>query len=102
MNQKFQVINESFVCSHCGLLVPEAESTCRNHCIHCLWSKHVDIFPGDRKETCHGMLKPVEILLERGEMTEIIFQCEKCNKKRQNRIAPDDDREELMKIWSNR
>ena len=40
----------SFRCHHCRADVPEdAPGTRnRNHCPFCLWSRHVDIEPGDR------------------------------------------------------
>jgi hypothetical protein len=40
---------EPFVCEHCGKAVePLAKGSYRNHCPHCLWSKHVDdVGPGE-------------------------------------------------------
>ena len=50
---------ENFVCENCGEKVEGNGYT--NHCPNCLWSKHVDINPGDRAETCHGLLKPIAV-----------------------------------------
>ena len=51
MEQKRFVKNDSgFVCSHCGKKVEPLGYTSRNHCPFCLWSRHVDIFPGDREK----------------------------------------------------
>ena len=55
----FTVIDEEFVCENCGSKVKKLGYSCRNHCPNCLYSKHVDKNPGDREETCHGMLEPV-------------------------------------------
>ena len=42
---------EAFVCTHCGRTVPgDAPGTSqRNHCPHCLRSRHVDVTVGDRR-----------------------------------------------------
>ena len=99
--KRFIKINESFICEVCGHKNPMADTTCRNHCQKCLCSKHVDINPGDRAETCHGVLRPLAIQVCGGEMRTIIFRCEKCGMKRKNKIASDDDREQLIQIFSN-
>jgi hypothetical protein len=43
---------DGFTCLHCKLRVPgQAWGTKhRNHCPACLWSRHVDITPGDDSE----------------------------------------------------
>ena len=52
---------EDFVCEHCGTKVVGDGYT--NHCPKCLWSKHVDIMPGDRAEDCQGLMRPIDIKL---------------------------------------
>jgi len=59
--KKFKMIDEEFICENCNTIVKPLGYTARNHCPKCLYSKHVDILPGDRKETCHGLLKPIGI-----------------------------------------
>lgn len=56
---KFQKKIEDFVCTHCATEVTGTGYT--NHCPRCLWSKHVDIKPGDRAETCGGMMEPTAV-----------------------------------------
>ena len=56
MAGKFTEIDEEFICEHCGKKVTKLEYSCRNHCPFCLYSKHLDINPGDRAEKCHGLL----------------------------------------------
>ena len=58
---KFKMIDEPFTCEVCGKQIKPLGYTARDHCPYCLSSKHVDINPGDREATCHGILKPVAI-----------------------------------------
>ena len=53
----FTRTKEDFVCAHCGAQIEGSGYT--NHCPKCLWSKHVDIDPGDRASTCTGMMEPI-------------------------------------------
>ena len=98
MQKRFTVINEGFDCSVCGHKNPPAAKTCRNHCRECLHSVHVDQNPGDRLEDCGGILKPVKIQVERGEMANIEFICQRCRKRRKNKLAEDDNREKALEI----
>ena len=59
MAGNFTEIDEEFICDNCGRRVPKLGYSCRNHCPYCLYSKHVDVNPGDRAEECHGVLEPV-------------------------------------------
>ena len=52
--KKFIKVKEDFVCEHCGAEVKGDGYT--NHCPKCLWSKHVDVHPGDRAAECGGMM----------------------------------------------
>jgi len=54
---KFKKRKEDFFCENCGENVSGDGFT--NHCPKCLWSKHVDVFPGDRKGSCNGLMKPI-------------------------------------------
>lgn len=55
--------------------------------------------PGDRAETCKGILKPIGIEVKQGEMQSIQFECVKCKKRSRNKIAEDDDRDALFKVF---
>lgn len=46
--KRFNMINENFICENCNKEVLKSEYTARDHCPYCLYSKHVDINPGDR------------------------------------------------------
>ena len=95
--KRFNMINEDFVCEHCGMEIKKADKTARDHCNYCLYSKHVDINPGDRSNTCKGLLKPVGI--EKFKDTyKIIYKCEKCGSAHKNIVASDDDMELIIEL----
>ena len=58
---RFTMRDEDFICDVCGEKVSPLGYTARDHCPKCLCSKHVDIMPGDRKNTCLGLLEPIGI-----------------------------------------
>lgn len=94
-NPKFQRRIEDFICEQCGAQVQGDGFT--NHCPRCLWSKHVDIHPGDRAEACQGLMAPVAIESRR-EGYRIQFRCEKCGLERWNKSAPEDNFDRLLEI----
>jgi len=96
--KKFQRSKENFVCVHCGSLVRGNGYT--NHCPHCLWSKHVDIYPGDRQERCQGMMQPMKVGLKKGQFI-ITHRCCKCGKEKTNRISSKDNLEFILQRLSN-
>lgn len=95
--KKFNMIDEEFICENCGKRVNKLNYTARDHCPFCLYSKHVDINPGDRSNKCHGLLKPIEI--EKFKNTyKIIYECTKCHKNHKNIMANDDDFNVIIEI----
>ena len=96
--KKFKMIDDFFICENCGQKVYPLGYTARDHCPNCLYSKHVDINPGDRKEKCHGLLKPVDIEKSKKAGYKIIYECEKCHKIRKNIMASDDDINQIIKL----
>ncbi len=101
MPKKFKMIDEDFICESCGKTVHKLEYTARDHCPFCLVSKHIDINPGDRLETCHGKLIPINVEKFKGDNLKIVYKCEKCNQIRKNIVAKDDDFDEILKIMAN-
>lgn len=93
--EDFRKMNDSFVCEHCGSQVVPAEKTSRNHCPFCLYSKHVDIVPGDRMEVCQGLMKPVDYDYKHG-LFIIRYKCIKCGKEGNNKAAADDQLDDLL------
>ena len=95
--KKFTMRDESFICENCGKKVDTLNYTARDHCPFCLYSKHIDINPGDRLNNCLGLLKPIGV--EKFKNTyKIIYKCNKCNKEHKNIIANDDNMDEIIKL----
>ena len=94
----FTVIDEEFICENCGKKVSKLGYSCRNHCPSCLHSKHVDKNPGDREETCHGILEPIGIETNSKKGYVIGFKCKKCGMIRKNKMAEDDDMDLIIKL----
>ena len=99
MSASFIRVTEDFICEHCGREVHGNGYT--NHCPYCLWSKHVDVTPGDRASRCGGMMKPVEIQIKKGERV-IVHECVKCGYRKPNKSAENDDFDAILKIMENR
>ncbi len=96
--KRFTHRNEGFVCEHCQATVPEAVGTCRNHCTQCLYSKHVDVNPGDRAAACGGKMRPARLELKSGLPYRIIHVCQKCKFERPNKVTEDDNKDSLMTL----
>lgn len=95
--KNFNMIDENFTCEHCGKNVEKLNYTARDHCPYCLYSKHVDIMPGDRKNQCHGLLEPIDI--EKFKDTfKIIYKCQKCQQLHKNIMAKDDDMNLIIEL----
>ena len=103
-------MQNSFICRNCKKTVSSAAigTHHRNHCPYCLWSKHVDINPGDRAKSCHGMMKPMGLAFkkekpnkykedEKGEVM-IVHKCQRCGIETKNRIAGDDNTELVLAL----
>ncbi len=87
---------EDFVCEKCGTQVEGNGYT--NHCPNCLWSKHVDVFPGDREEGCGGMMKPVGVEARGGVPVRILHKCEMCGFERAASIVKEDNEEAVLAL----
>ena len=94
---QFKRKQEDFTCDVCGEKVHGNGYT--NHCPNCLASKHVDINPGDRAATCHGVMEPIGFEIRNGK-EYIIHQCEKCGHTRPNKVCSDDNRETVRLVAS--
>ncbi|MBX6395605.1 MAG: RNHCP domain-containing protein [Alicyclobacillaceae bacterium] len=86
MSKRFTVRNEGFVCAQCGLEVVPLPGSCRNHCPRCLWSLHVDEFPGDRAADCGGLMEPVAVELDGKKGYRVVHRCQRCGKVSKNRL----------------
>lgn len=95
MSTTFIKKEEDFVCERCGAEIVGNGFT--NHCPKCLWSKHVDVYPGDRKASCGGMMRPIEFLKEK-EGYVLVHECVKCAHRKRNKMAPEDDFDIALEI----
>ncbi len=95
MSKKFKKTVEDFICGHCGYSVKGDGFT--NHCPMCLWSKHVDVFPGDRSEKCGGLMTPVGLKIEGGKEI-IVSKCINCGEIKVCKVSKKDNRDEVIKI----
>jgi RNHCP domain-containing protein len=83
-------------------VVPLTNGGYRNHCPVCLYSKHVDIVPGDRESACQGLMPPVGLEHRSGKGLVVVHRCRRCGFERPNRIAADttqpDDLDTLTRL----
>ena len=104
--------NNGFRCTHCQSYISTDSHRSgvnnRNHCPHCLWSRHVDANQaGDRSSACKSGMEPVGLTVKKikkkygnptGELM-LIHRCLGCGKISINRIAADDDSNVLYKVF---
>lgn len=91
----FKKVKENFTCAKCGRIIEGTGYT--NHCPHCLWSKHVDIEPGDRQADCGGLMKPVDIETMKGEHI-LTHECLECGHRKRNKTSWHDDFDALINV----
>ena len=104
-----------FRCGHCRNIVSAAHLLSgvnnRNHCPYCLWSCHLDLFvAGDRLSACKGQMQPIGLTMKksrnkyrlgaRGELM-LVHECTECRMLSINRIAADDDPENILTIFQD-
>jgi len=86
---------ENFICERCGASVVGNGYT--NHCPKCLWSKHVDVAPGDRLASCGGSMEPIGVEVLSG--TALIHHwCTRCGFIRKQTSSPADALDALAEI----
>ncbi|NTV44587.1 MAG: RNHCP domain-containing protein [Candidatus Yonathbacteria bacterium] len=95
MSTQFQRMKEDFICAQCGARVSGDGYT--NHCPVCLWSKHVDVYPGDRASSCGGLMCPETMFVTGSERT-ITHRCVVCGHKKNNRVASNDNEDALIAL----
>ncbi len=93
--KKFQRTIEDFSCEKCGFFVKGNGYT--NHCPHCLWSKHIDINPGDRLALCGGMMGAKSVETD-GDTHIIVHQCIQCNYQKRNKVSKEDDFDVVLEL----
>lgn len=73
-----------------------------NHCPKCLWSKHVDVAPGDRAAECGGMMQPIAVEGATGKGYTILQRCERCRFERRNAVQAEDNMDAVLTLARNR
>lgn len=98
--RKFTVKNDDFICLYCGFEVKALKNgSCRNHCPKCLYSLHLDVFPGDRNADCGGFLEPIGVEFSGKKGWIIIHKCQRCAEIKRNKAALNDlDPDDFQKI----
>lgn len=95
----FKKVKEDFICEKCGAEVKGNGFT--NHCPKCLWGKHVDINPGDRAESCKGLMEPIKAEAEKGKYI-LTHRCTVCFKEKRNRVSDKDDFNKVIEVVQKR
>ena len=95
MTRKFIKIKEDFICEVCKAEIKGNGYT--DHCPNCLWSKHVDIDPGDRLSPCKGLMKPIKIEKQKDKY-RVVNRCEICGHEKTNNLASNDNWDAVFDI----
>lgn len=98
MPKKFQRTIENFICENCQNEVKGNGYT--NHCPRCLWSKHVDINPGDRQSKCGGLMQPQNAFWK-NQQWYLEHRCLKCGTIRKIKLNDQDNLDVLELIMEN-
>jgi hypothetical protein len=88
---------EDFICDFCNKEMRGNGYT--NHCSACLYSKHVDVDPGDRSSLCGGLMRPIYVSYTNTD-SYILHKCLVCGFERKNKIQDGDSVEVMIKIQS--
>lgn len=85
-NKLFTKNDSGFICGNCGKEVEPLGYSSRNHCPFCLWSRHLDVNPGDRQSECKGLMEPISAE-PTGDGFIITHRCVICGKTIRNKAA---------------
>jgi len=97
MAKRFSLCKEDFFCERCGKKVIGNGHT--NHCPSCLYSKHIDVNPGDRNNKCLGLMRPISVEVKGGGSSYVItHKCLKCGTLKKNRSAKNDSFEAILSL----
>jgi hypothetical protein len=85
--KRFTKNDSGFICQNCNKEVQPLGYTSRNHCPFCLCSLHVDEMPGDRANTCRGIMDAVKVETDPKKGYVILHRCRKCGEIHRNKAA---------------
>src|SRR3954465_5393084 len=86
---------ENFACENCGEMIRGNGYT--NHCSACLYSKHVDIEPGDRANDCRGLMRPVDAVTAKDGYV-LTHECVKCGTRMRCRTSDGDSLDTILRV----
>ncbi len=89
---------EDFKCEQCGSMIKGDGYT--DHCPNCLYSKHVDINPGDRENSCLGLMEPISVETKAGRQI-IHYKCLKCGYRHQIKANMNDNYDRIVELSQN-
>jgi transcription elongation factor Elf1 len=97
--------NTGFTCGNCGAQVePLTSGSYRNHCPICLYSCHVDVYPGDRLNECGGLMAPIGVEFHTKKGYQIQHRCLKCGHISVNKAALEgqqpDDLDQIIRLMA--
>lgn len=95
-HKKFTRRVEDFMCEICGTHVLGTGYT--NHCPNCLYSKHVDVNPGDRDSLCKGIMAPIKQGYQKKKGVFIVHECLRCGYQKKNKISERDNNKIIDKL----
>ncbi|MFG0284144.1 MAG: RNHCP domain-containing protein [Phycisphaerales bacterium JB039] len=100
MAHKSRRDERGFTCVNCRRPIPGVSfgTRHRNHCPFCLWSRHLDDEPGDRRAPCAQPMEPIGVEVRADGEWAIIHRCRGCGLIRTNRIAGDDREMALLAL----
>lgn len=86
---------EDFICENCS--IKNNGNGYTNHCSECLYSKHVDNDPGDRLNSCAGLMEPIYVSYTNNEKY-VVHKCIKCSLEKRNLLNETDSVEMMIQI----
>ncbi|MCU1533797.1 MAG: hypothetical protein JWR53_278 [Glaciihabitans sp.] len=87
---------ENFACENCGASIRGNGYT--NHCSNCLYSKHVDIEPGDRANDCQGLMQPIDAVTGKDDGYVLTHRCLTCGTEMRCRTSPNDNLDTILRV----
>ncbi len=97
--KNFIYLNEEFKCENCGFENSPSNGEIRNHCMKCLYSKHLDLdVPGDRKNGCKGLMMPISVFYKPAKGYMIQHECVDCGGRGVNKSASDDNQDLIVTL----
>ena len=88
-SKRFAKNDNGFICQNCGKEVLPLGTSSRYHCPFCLCSIHIDVNPGDRQNTCLGIMDAIKTEINPKKGYVLVHKCRKCGEIKRNRAAFD-------------